>query len=210
LEVIHGDDLFYWPSASGIYRFVEEDGSRTDYPTVPPLRNDILVSSSCTYWGTVRSDPDSDQYYLRCGRTSQWFNKDNEALELPAGYALVHVGKGGHMLLLDGFQLGVYVEGEDVLLGQIPDAGFIRAVRAINDGFWVVMESGMRYTIHFDGSTTDDGFYPGVNEYCELDADGKLICITEQLVTVALLGKSAVAEHPEVLHGHDGSLATGP
>lgn len=211
-EVLHRQELIFWGSRQSLYMFVADEGSLADYPTAP-LSNDTPLSS-CERRGFVLSDPDTDNYYLRCFGTTVWFDKDGDVLELPGGYDLAHVGYDGKMLLISGEGLAVSSGPDDVVPALVPDGGLVLAIRAVAGGFWVLMESGARYTVTFDGDFSDDGAYPIQSRECRLDKAGTLICVDATssgwVVSSAQLGDSQSVEHPNVLNDNPGLLVTGP
>ena len=158
------------------------------YPTNPTANDTEVATTSCNNSGGAadfRLAPDLEGVWYTCGNTpGLWFDENDAQLgfldgstPLVRGYGTSVLATRGSAAAATSDSLELFIGANEIPLGDLGQEGAVLAVRALDDGFRVVVQgdgesSGQLVNIALDGTITTAGTYPTLQAGLSIDATG--------------------------------------
>jgi hypothetical protein len=170
-----------------------------------PLANDGVIQAACgsgrATFG-IKVNPETGETYHQCGGDTDYYDESGQVVE-PGDGTILHFGYGGHRLLRVGTgAFAVQTADGTVTEVQEVEAEEPAAIRAGEDGFWVVLRGDedelTRWHISHDGAAELQGSYAAppadyrVSWETDIDGEGNIY----QTASGPESGEDAIIKRP--------------
>jgi hypothetical protein len=159
------------------------------YPVDPTGNDQVIATTACNESIGAPSEflfaPDAEGVWYTCASASGlWFDENHDRIDGVGTRPPLLRGRSGSLLAgsLDSPRELVLVVGkgasEVAIGGTLPEEGKLLAMRALDDGFWIVVQNDgegtiERFLVGLDGSSVaSEGMYPALPASVSFDAAG--------------------------------------